>query len=182
MNKRRTVFLSSGLPSMFVIFSILCMVILSLLALGTSRQDLQTSQMSLDQTTAYYKACSDATAQYTEITEYIRKTAESASDKERYLSQMKNLEKNFKNTVWSRQSETFSLTLDYSDTLALYVEAKAEYAGASLCLISKSLHGKPSVPEPGLQIPDSLFTTKENLNDIIQYPGFFILFSHQTCL
>ena len=37
MNKRRTVFLSSGLPSMFVIFSILCMVILSLLALGTSR-------------------------------------------------------------------------------------------------------------------------------------------------
>ena len=102
MNKRRTVFLSSGLPSMFVIFSILCMVILSLLALGTSRQDLQTSQMSLDQTTAYYKACSDATAQYTEITEYIRKTAESASDKERYLSQMKNLEKNFKNTVWSQ--------------------------------------------------------------------------------
>ena len=42
-----------------------------------------------------------------------------------------NLEKNFKNTIWSRQSETFSLTLDYSDTLALYVEAKAEYAGAS---------------------------------------------------
>ena len=87
--------------------------------------------MSLDQTTAYYKACSDATAQYTEITEYIRKTAESASDKECYLSQMKNLEKSFKNTVWSRQSETFSLTLDYSDTLALYVEAKAEYADAS---------------------------------------------------
>ena len=160
MNKRRTVFLSSGLPSMFVIFSILCMVILSLLALGTSRQDLQTSQMSLDQTTAYYKACSDATAQYTEITEYIRKTAESASDKERYLSQMKNLEKNFKNTVWSRQN----------------------MPAPPLCLISKSLHGKPSVPEPGLQIPDSLFTTKENLNDIIQYPGFFILFSHQTCL
>ena len=44
---------------------------------------------------------------------------------------MKNLEKNFKNTVWSRQSETFSLTLDYSDTLALYVEAKAEYTNAS---------------------------------------------------
>lgn len=131
MNKRRTVFLSSGLPSMFVIFSILCMVILSLLALGTSRQDLQTSQLSLDQTTAYYKACSAATAQYTEITEYIQKTAESASDREHYLSQMKNLEKNFKNTVWSRQSETFSLTLDYSDALALYVEAKAEYAGAS---------------------------------------------------
>ena len=127
MNKRRTVFLSSGLPSMFVIFSILCMVILSLLALGTSRQDLQTSQLSLDQTTAYYKACSAATAQYTEITEYIQKTAESASDREHYLSQMKNLE----NTVWSRQSETFSLTLDYSDALALYVEAKAEYAGAS---------------------------------------------------
>lgn len=103
MNKRRTVFLSSGLPSMFVIFSILCMVILSLLALGTSRQDLQTSQLSLDQTTAYYKACSAATAQYTEITEYIQKTAESASDREHYLSQMKNLEKNFKNTVWSRQ-------------------------------------------------------------------------------
>ena len=166
MNKRRTVFLSSGLPSMFVIFSILCMVILSLLALGTSRQDLQTSQMSLDQTTAYYKACSDATAQYTEITEYIRKTAESASDKERYLSQMKNLEKNFKNTVWSRQKPFPSLWIIQTLWLSTWKQ-KQNMPMPPLCLISKSLHGKPSVPEPGLQIPDSLFTTKENLNDII---------------
>ena len=54
MNKKRTSFLSIGIPSMCVIFSVLCLVILALLTLGTSRQDLQTSRLSLDQTTAYY--------------------------------------------------------------------------------------------------------------------------------
>ena len=60
MNKKRTSFLSIGIPSMCVIFSVLCLVILALLTLGTSRQDLQTSRLSLDQTTAYYTACSTA--------------------------------------------------------------------------------------------------------------------------
>ena len=53
MNKKRTSFLSIGIPSMCVIFSVLCLVILALLTLGTSRQDLQTSRLSLDQTTAF---------------------------------------------------------------------------------------------------------------------------------
>ena len=47
MNKKRTSFLSIGIPSMCVIFSVLCLVILALLTLGTSRQDLQTSRLSL---------------------------------------------------------------------------------------------------------------------------------------
>ena len=60
MNKRRTQFLSMGIPSMFVIFSVLCLVILALLTLGTSRQDLQAAQVSLKQTTDYCNACTQA--------------------------------------------------------------------------------------------------------------------------
>ena len=52
MNKKKNSFLSIGIPSMCMIFSVLCQIILALLTLGTSKQDLQTSQMTLDQTTA----------------------------------------------------------------------------------------------------------------------------------
>lgn len=66
MNKRRTQFLSMGIPSMFVIFSVLCLVILALLTLGTSRQDLQAAQVSLKQTTDYCNACTQASAPVSE--------------------------------------------------------------------------------------------------------------------
>ena len=45
MNKNRTSFLSVGIPSMCTIFSVLCLVILALLTLNTSEQDLQTSRL-----------------------------------------------------------------------------------------------------------------------------------------
>ena len=49
MNKNRTSFLSVGIPSMCTIFSVLCLVILALLTLNTSEQDLQTSRIALEQ-------------------------------------------------------------------------------------------------------------------------------------
>ena len=66
MNKNRTSFLSVGIPSMCTIFSVLCLVILALLTLNTSEQDLQTSRIALEQTTAYYTACSAASSKYQE--------------------------------------------------------------------------------------------------------------------
>lgn len=56
MKKTRLSFVTMGIPSMFLIFSVLCLVILSLLTLGTARSDLNTSILSMEKTTAYYEA------------------------------------------------------------------------------------------------------------------------------
>ena len=95
MNKKRTSFLSIGIPSMCVIFSVLCLVILALLTLGTSRQDLQTSRLSLDQTTAYYTACSTATQQYSQISDFITSALTDSSEKKDYLSRMSSIQEEF---------------------------------------------------------------------------------------
>ena len=57
---------------MCTIFSVLCLVILSLLTLNTSRQDLKNSKLTLEQTTAYYTACSTASEEYQELTDYAQ--------------------------------------------------------------------------------------------------------------
>ncbi len=58
---------TTGIPSLFLIFSILCLVILSLMTLGTSRTDLTSSRNSLDQTEKYYEACTAASHLCAEI-------------------------------------------------------------------------------------------------------------------
>ena len=95
MNKKRTSFLSIGIPSMCVIFSVLCLVILALLTLGTSRQDLQTSRLSLDQTTAYYTACSTATQQYSQISDFITSALTDSSEKKTIFPECHPYRKNF---------------------------------------------------------------------------------------
>ena len=60
MKEKNHLFSATGIPSLFLIFGVLMLVILSLLGYGTSRQDLRASSLSLEQTSAYYNACSEA--------------------------------------------------------------------------------------------------------------------------
>ena len=52
MKEKKNLFSATGIPSLFLIFGVLMLVILSLLGYGTSRQDLRASTLSLKQTTA----------------------------------------------------------------------------------------------------------------------------------
>ena len=47
------------------------LVILSLLGYGTSRQDLRSSSLSLEQTSAYYNVCSEAADFYSELVQTL---------------------------------------------------------------------------------------------------------------
>ena len=60
MKEKNHLFSATGIPSLFLIFGVLMLVILSLLGYGTSRQDLRASSLYLEQTSAYYNACSEA--------------------------------------------------------------------------------------------------------------------------
>lgn len=128
--KRRTSFLSMGIPSMCMIFSVLCLVILALLTLGTSRQDLQSSRLALEQTTAYYTACSTATQQYDRLTEFITSAATDSNGKKEYLSRMTSVQKNFPDItdlIWNKNTQTLSYSVDFTDTQAIYIEINAAY-------------------------------------------------------
>lgn len=133
MSKKRTSFLSIGIPSMCVIFSVLCLVILALLTLGTSRQDLQTSRLSLEQTTAYYTACSTATQQYNELADFLQSAAADATDKRDYLSKVNSVcEKfpDFTDLTWTADTQTLSFSVAFTEKQAIYIEVNASYPSA----------------------------------------------------
>ncbi len=144
MNRRKSTFLSIGIPSMFVIFSVLCMVILALLTLGTSRQDLQTAQISLQQTSDYYSACTKASTIYAEITKYAMQTVSAADDEAAYLSEMENITGHFSDipVTWNQKSQTASFTLNYTDSQGLYVEIQLSYPSGNSGLTPEILTWK----------------------------------------
>lgn len=130
MSKKRSSFLSMGIPSMCIIFSVLCLVILSLLTLGTSRQDLQTSQLTLHQTTAYYEACSSATQKYQEVAAYAENAFTDSQTSQDYDSKMASIVEQYPNVTWDSQTQILSFTVDFSDEQAIYIEIKFSYKAA----------------------------------------------------
>ena len=61
MKQKHTFFVTVGIPSLFLIFSVLCLCVLALLTLSSSRTSLTTARHSMEQTEKYYSACSEAT-------------------------------------------------------------------------------------------------------------------------
>ena len=49
MNDHNSFFTATGIPSLFLIFSVLCLAVLSLLTLGNSRSELSTARNSIQQ-------------------------------------------------------------------------------------------------------------------------------------
>ena len=56
MKQKHTFFVTVGIPSLFLIFSVLCLCVLALLTLGSSRSGLNTARYSMEQTEKYYNA------------------------------------------------------------------------------------------------------------------------------
>ena len=68
---RKKSFISTGIPTIFMVFAVLCLVILALMSWGTSMNDLASARLSLTQSEKYYEACSLGTA----LLEQIRQEA-----------------------------------------------------------------------------------------------------------
>ena len=67
MKQKHTFFVTVGIPSLFLIFSVLCLCVLALLTLGSSRSSLNTARHSMKQTENYYTGCASATETVSEI-------------------------------------------------------------------------------------------------------------------
>mgnify|MGYP007061843764 CR=1 FL=1 len=86
MKHDRTFFAATGIPSLFLIFSVLCLAVLSLLTLGKSRDELQAANFAIQQTALYYKTCETATGTVTAIQKQLASDYSQVSDPDAYFS------------------------------------------------------------------------------------------------
>lgn len=127
MKQKHSFFVTVGIPSLFLIFSVLVLSVLALLTLGSSRSSLNTAQHSLEQTENYYAACAKATETLSQLrSSAAQLTAESASEAE-YFSRMKELTDTQGTLTWDSARHTLSFSEKISDTQQLSVVVEIFY-------------------------------------------------------
>lgn len=125
MKKKHNSMVTLGITSLFLIFAVLCMVILSLLTLGSARSDLRMSRRSMEQTTAYYDACSKATELCLQAEEFLETAYQEAADEKDYYRTVSELRT--QGFLWVENTEILSFEVPYTDTQVLRAEATVLY-------------------------------------------------------
>ena len=122
MKEKNHLFSATGIPSLFLIFGVLMLVILSLLGYGTSRQDLRASILSLEQTSAYYNACSEAADFYSELVQTLEGFQEQAKTETAYYQLVSDYLNSQENVEWNSEEHTAEYVKAFSDTQSLAVK------------------------------------------------------------
>jgi|GEM_PF-1517496 len=122
MKEKNHLFSATGIPSLFLIFGVLMLVILSLLGYGTSRQDLRSSSLSLEQTSAYYNACSEAADFYSELVQTLEGFHEQAKTETAYYQLVSDYLNSQENVEWNSEEHTAEYVKAFSDTQSLAVK------------------------------------------------------------
>ena len=122
MKEKNHLFSATGIPSLFLIFGVLMLVILSLLGYGTSRQDLRASSLSLEQTSAYYNACSEAADFYSELVQALEGFQEQAKTETAYYQLVSYYLNSQENIEWDSVEHTAEYVKAFSDTQSLAVK------------------------------------------------------------
>ena len=122
MKEKNHLFSATGIPSLFLIFGVLMLVILSLLGYGTSRQDLRSSSLSLEQTSAYYNACSEAADFYSELVQTLEGFQEQAKTETAYYQLVSDYLNSQENVEWDSEEHTAEYVKAFSDTQSLAVK------------------------------------------------------------
>lgn len=122
MKEKNHLFSATGIPSLFLIFGVLMLVILSLLGYGTSRQDLRASSLSLEQTSAYYNACSEAADFYSELVQTLEGFQEQAKTETAYYQLVSDYLNSQENVKWDSEEHTAEYMNAFSDTQSLAVK------------------------------------------------------------
>ena len=122
MKEKNHLFSATGIPSLFLIFGVLMLVILSLLGYGTSRQDLRASSLSLEQTSAYYNACSEAADFYSDLVQTLEGFQEQAKTETAYYQLVSDYLNSQENVEWDSEEHTAEYVRAFSDTQSLAVK------------------------------------------------------------
>lgn len=122
MKEKNHLFSATGIPSLFLIFGVLMLVILSLLGYGTSRQDLCASSLSLEQTSAYYNACSEAADFYSDLVQTLEGFQEQEKTETAYYQLVSDYLNSQENVEWNSEEHTAEYMNAFSDTQSLAVK------------------------------------------------------------
>ena len=122
MKEKNHLFSATGIPSLFLIFGVLMLVILSLLGYGTSRQDLRASSLSLEQTSAYYNACSEAADFYSDLVQTLEGFQTQAKTETAYYQLVSDYLNSQENVEWDSEEHTAEYVKAFSDTQSLAVK------------------------------------------------------------
>ena len=122
MKEKNHLFSATGIPSLFLIFGVLMLVILSLLGYGTSRQDLRSSSLSLEQTSAYYNACSEAADFYSDLVQTLEGFQAQAKSESAYYQLVSDYLNSQENVKWDSEEHTDEYVKAFSDTQSLAVK------------------------------------------------------------
>ena len=98
------------------------LVILSLLGYGTSRQDLRSSSLSLEQTSAYYNACSEAADFYSDLVQTLEGFQAQAKSETAYYQLVSDHLNSQENVKWDSEEHTAEYVKAFSDTQSLAVK------------------------------------------------------------
>lgn len=121
MKQKHSFFITVGIPSLFLIFSVLVLSVLALLTLGSSRNSLNTARHSLEQTEKYYKACSSATETVSQIRSWAGQFSEGSANEEEYFSRIRQFADTEGALTWDSAKHTLSFSENISDTQQLSV-------------------------------------------------------------
>lgn len=122
MKEKNHLFSATGIPSLFLIFGVLMLVILSLLGYGTSRQDLRASSLSLEQTSAYYNACSEAADFYSDLVQTLEGFQAQVKSESSYYKLVSDYLNSQENVKWDSEEHTAEYVKAFSDTQSLAVK------------------------------------------------------------
>jgi hypothetical protein len=122
MKEKNHLFSATGIPSLFLIFGVLMLVILSLLGYGTSRQDLRASSLSLEQTSAYYNACSEAADFYSDLVQTLEGFQAQVKSESAYYKLVSDYLNSQENVKWDSEEHTAEYMNAFSDTQSLAVK------------------------------------------------------------
>ena len=122
MKEKNHLFSATGIPSLFLIFGVLMLVILSLLGYGTSRQDLRSSSLSLEQTSAYYNSCSEAADFYSDLVQTLEGFQAQAKSESAYYKLVSDYLNSQENVKWDSEEHTAEYMNAFSDTQSLAVK------------------------------------------------------------
>lgn len=122
MKEKNHLFSATGIPSLFLIFGVLMLVILSLLGYGTSRQNLCASSLSLEQTSAYYNACSEAADFYSELVQTLEGFQAQVKSESAYYKLVSDYLNSQENVKWDSEEHTAEYVKAFSDTQSLAVK------------------------------------------------------------
>lgn len=91
LDNKREFTVNIGLPSILLIFVVLCLVSFGVLSLVSANADQKLSQKVLDRSSAYYEACNRAEEMLCSVDERLRTAYQSSHSTEEYMEMISDI-------------------------------------------------------------------------------------------